>query len=67
MPNTTNPNRISEGIVAAKSVFLPSSTHIPLSGFLIIPAVRFRRTGAVKEMAILPIKPKTQNPLTIPI
>jgi hypothetical protein len=42
MPNTTNPKRLSEKIVAAKSVFLPSSLHIPLSGFPIIPGVWFR-------------------------
>ncbi|MGA2796219.1 MAG: hypothetical protein ABSE63_01440 [Thermoguttaceae bacterium] len=67
MPNKTNPNRIGPAVVAAKLVFPPSSLHIPLVNFPIIPAVWFKQNSATEELAILPIKPETQKPQTIPI
>ena len=67
MPIKTNPDRFGPEIVAAKSVFPPSSLYIPLCNFPIIPAVWFKQTGSTQELAILPIKPETQKPQTIPI
>ena len=67
MPNKTNPDCFGPGIVSVKLVFPPSSLHIPLFNFPIIPAVCFKQTSATQALAILPIKPETQNPWTIPI
>jgi hypothetical protein len=67
MPNKSNPDRFGPAIVAAKLVFPPSSLHIPLVNFPIIPAVWFKQTSATEELAILPIKPEAQKRWKIPI
>ncbi|MGA2060993.1 MAG: hypothetical protein ABSG67_10965 [Thermoguttaceae bacterium] len=67
MPNKTNPDRCGPAVVAAKLVFPPSSLYLPPVNFPIIPAVWFKQTGATQELTILPTKPETQKPQTIPI
>jgi hypothetical protein len=67
MPNKSNPDRFVPEIVAAKLIFPPFSLHIPLVIFPISPADWIKQTGVAQALAILPIKPETQKPQTIPI